>query len=178
MGSYTTQSHIPPLYKADAAVGSNDVEGRPEMVAYQVTRRFVDNENSVPDAITDMIYYTLAIGHHTGVIDCFEERLRCSLELFSKVLELIPEDSLLTKKLDRAYSRGEAYIDKYDLGPLIEAIDETLVNSEAEIIDSILTDDSPETIVDPLQWLIAFRGLLDVMISNEDASIILRRRGL
>ncbi len=33
-----------------------------------------------------MLYYTLAIGHHTGVIDCLEPRLATSRVVFSDVL--------------------------------------------------------------------------------------------
>lgn len=41
----------------------------------KLTRKFVDSAASIPDESTDVLYYTLAVGHHTGVIDCFERAL-------------------------------------------------------------------------------------------------------
>ena len=167
------------LYRADAAVGSRDREGVAEMVAYQVNRRFVDNQHSIPDEIADVVYYSLAIGHHTGIIDCFEEQLRCPLELIKGLIEQDPDDGL-AKKLNRAYSRGEVYIDKYDLEPLVKAVDERL--NQADPYRNVPLNEiplsEPVSVTSEVHWLQVFRTMLDVMMANWDASIILRRRGL
>ena len=46
-----------------------------QVVFYELTRKFVETEEDVPQEACDVLYYTLAVGHHTGVLDCFEPRL-------------------------------------------------------------------------------------------------------
>ena len=57
-----------------------------EVVFYRLGEKFVDHERSIPDDVRSVLYYTLAIGHHTGVIDCLEPRLATSRVVFSDVL--------------------------------------------------------------------------------------------
>ena len=186
------------LYKADAAVGANDTPGVPEMVVYQVAKRFVDNEDSASDEATSIVYYALGIGHHTGIIDCFEERLRCSMGVFEDVLTRLDngnasegmeissdrEDgvpsTLLDSKLRTAYTRGEAYIDKYDLQPLTERIDSVLGDADPYRNLPLAEIPDPERIqaANADSWLEEFRILLDRMMADWDASLIVRRRGL
>ena len=167
------------MYRADAAVGSKDTPGVPEMVVYQVSKRFVDNEDSASDEATSIVYYALGIGHHTGIIDCFEERLRCSMPVMEGVLSAIPRSSRLATKLRTAYEREEAYIDKYDLQPLTSDIDAAL-GTEDPYRDLPLDElPAPRGLLagDADVWLSEFRILLDRMMADWDASLIIRRRG-
>lgn len=60
-----------------------------EVVFYRLGKKFVDNERSIPEEVQSVLYYTLAIGHHTGVIDCLQPRLATSREVFVDVLALL-----------------------------------------------------------------------------------------
>ncbi len=46
-----------------------------QVVFYELTRKFVETRKRSPGQVCDVLYYTLAVGHHTGVLDCFEPRL-------------------------------------------------------------------------------------------------------
>ena len=168
------------LYKADAAVGTRDTDGVAEMVVYQVSKRFVDNEDSASDDATSIVYYALGIGHHTGIIDCFEERIRCPLAVIGEVIGMVPVNTLLASKLQLAYERGEAYIDKYDLKDLTEAVDLALGQKDPyrNLPLDALPDPQECITKDPTTWLEEFRTLLDRMMADWDASLIVRRRGL
>ncbi|MEY8460608.1 formate hydrogenlyase maturation HycH family protein [Eggerthellaceae bacterium 24-137] len=60
-----------------------------EVVFYRLGEKFVDHERSIPEDVRSVLYYTLAIGHHTGVIDCLRPRLATSREVFADVLALL-----------------------------------------------------------------------------------------
>ena len=45
------------------------------VVFYQLSRKFVNPRQDVPAASKQLIHYTLAIGHHIGIIDCFTSKL-------------------------------------------------------------------------------------------------------
>ena len=60
-----------------------------EVVFYRLGEKFVDHERSIPEDVRSVLYYTLAIGHHTGVIDCLAPRLTTSREVFADVLALL-----------------------------------------------------------------------------------------
>ena len=38
-----------------------------------IKRTFVENDEQVPEQAKQVMYYSLAIGHHVGVIDCFKK---------------------------------------------------------------------------------------------------------
>jgi hypothetical protein len=38
---------------------------------YQLSHKFVNQREDVPENAQQVVYYTLAIGHHVGVLDCF-----------------------------------------------------------------------------------------------------------
>lgn len=44
---------------------------------YLLNERFVENDEQVPEQAKQVMYYSLAIGHHVGVIDCFKKLLIC-----------------------------------------------------------------------------------------------------
>lgn len=168
------------LYRADAAVGPRDTPGVPELVLYQVNKRFVDTGRSIPKEQADVMYYALSIGHHTGIVDCLEERLRCPLSLMGELLAGLPADNAFARKLRVAYEHGEAYIDKDDLPALVAAVDE-LVGTPDKLRGRTLAQIAERERVyteDGAEWLREFQAMLDVMMANWDASIVARRRGL
>ena len=72
-----------------AAAHTTDGRTARDVVFYRLGKKFVDHERSIPEEARSVLYYTLAIGHHTGVIDCLEPRLASSCEVFDAVLEAL-----------------------------------------------------------------------------------------
>lgn len=157
------------LYRSDAAVGENDRPGVPEVVFYQVKHRFVDQERSIPEESAEIMYYTLAIGHHTGIIDASEERLRCSLDLYRQVCTLLPEGEA-RYKLEAVLRGGEVYIDKFHRLLLTEAVDEALANASG---GAALNGEAEEPGVDVEAWVVSAAGDVEaVALADAEAACV------
>ncbi len=91
------------------------------IVFYRLGAKFLDSEDDIPKEAGDVLYYTLAVGHHTGIIDCFEEALSCSLECYGYVVSLVGDPDA-HHKLSGLLEFGEIQVDKTHvdilLGPL------------------------------------------------------------
>lgn len=117
-----------------AAVEASEDRTTPAYVApegmvtfYRLTRKFVESAESIPDEAKQVMYYTLSIGHHTGVIDCFEPALACPRDLYDAVCALMPQGPARFK-LEGIGRFGEIQIDKSHLGVLMPAVDEALAS--------------------------------------------------
>ncbi len=118
-------------YAPCAVASAKDAEATaPEVVFYQLTKKFVDTEESVPKDAQDVLYYTLAVGHHTGVIDCFEERFRAPLSVYEELVGALPEGDA-RYKLAGIMRRGEIQIDKMNLATLVGALADFEASSRA-----------------------------------------------
>lgn len=93
----------------------------------KLTRKFVDSAASIPDEPTDVLYYTLAVGHHTGVIDCFERALSMPADVYGKIVALM-DDEEARFKLAGVLRFGEIQIDKSHVGLLLPAARAALSN--------------------------------------------------
>ena len=82
-----------------------------QVVFYELTRKFVETEEDVPQEACDVLYYTLAVGHHTGVLDCFEPRLSVPVNVFYSLVDALPEGEAKTK-FEAIRSFGECQLDK------------------------------------------------------------------
>lgn len=102
--------------------GSGAVAPEPsQAVFYELTRKFVETEDEVPDDAKDVLYYTLSVGHHTGVMDCFEPKLACPLPVFRAIVEGIPESDARFK-LEGLERFGEIQIDKESAPLVLDAV--------------------------------------------------------
>lgn len=109
-------------YAPYAPASAKDAEaGVAEVVFYQLTKKFVDTEKSIPDDAQDVLYYTLAVGHHTGVIDCFEEQFRTPLTSYEEMVAAMPESDL-RYKLEGMMRHGEIQIDKTNLAVVVPGL--------------------------------------------------------
>lgn len=43
----------------------------PRIKIYRLSRKFVNEREDIPEHARQVVYYTLAVGHHVGVLDCF-----------------------------------------------------------------------------------------------------------
>jgi hydrogenase-4 component J len=92
-------------------------------VFYRLSRKFVNSKERIPENAQQVIYYSLAIGHHVGVLDCFESLMEFPLQDYRKWIERLPE-SAGRKKMEGLLKWGEIEINTShanDLLPMFKA---------------------------------------------------------
>ncbi|MEQ3364203.1 formate hydrogenlyase maturation protein HycH [Raoultibacter massiliensis] len=136
------------------------------VVMYQLTAKLVDSEIDIPPDAQDIMYYTLSVGHHTGVMDCFSAKLSCPIETFESVLENIADDRARSK-LGGILRFGEIQIDKSHLPVLKPAIKRTL--------RELFTRKDTNPYSAELVWMSDFIQLLDAT-EKETAMYLMGRR--
>lgn len=60
------------------------------VVFYQLTQKYVNKEQDIPEESRQVIYYSLAIGHHMGVLDCFQSMMEIPLEEYRHWVAQMP----------------------------------------------------------------------------------------
>ncbi len=65
---------------------------------YRLSRKFVD-ESEMPQEAKDIMYYSLAIGHHLGVVDCLKSEMQCSGEEYLEWFSALEEGSEAYNKM-------------------------------------------------------------------------------
>lgn len=108
-----------------------------DVVFYQVKAKFVDSEKSVPEEAKEVLYYTLSIGHHTGVIDCLEEQLRIPKADYEEICKFLEGEAKY--KLEGAIRNTEIQIEKHNLPLLVEELNNVLSES-TELDDVTITN--------------------------------------
>ena len=108
----------------DSAIHTTDEKTATDVVFYLLGKKFVEDKSDIPKDARDVIYYTLAMGHNTGVIDCFEPKLALSRDLFDKICEKLEEGDAKFK-LTRIEKFGEIQILKEDTKMLKSAIQDS-----------------------------------------------------
>lgn len=82
-----------------------------EIVFYRLNAKVLERAEDIPDSSKQVVYYSLAIGHHIGVFDCFHPMLRCSREFWSRLLGAFPQGEA-RRKLDGLERFGEITVDR------------------------------------------------------------------
>ena len=91
------------MYSVDK---ENDQE---QVLFYSLSRKFVD-EQDVPEDAREVMYYSLAIGHHLGVVDCLKVILQCTRQSYREWIELLPADGEAFAKMNAFFDFGEITI--------------------------------------------------------------------
>jgi hypothetical protein len=91
------------------------------VVVYQLTHKFVNHEPDIPDGARQVIYYSLAIGHHVGVMDCFQSLMEIPLEDYGRWLTHLPEGPG-RHKLEGLLKWGEIEINRSHAGDLLPVL--------------------------------------------------------
>ncbi|MCZ7554297.1 MAG: hypothetical protein B6D39_12190 [Anaerolineae bacterium UTCFX2] len=92
------------------------------IVFYQLRQKFVNQRQDVPENARQVVYYTLAIGHHVGVLDCFSSQFEVEGEDFRNWVNGLPAGKGRTK-LEGVFKWGEIEINREHvefLKPLVE----------------------------------------------------------
>ena len=132
-----------------------------QVVFYRLARKFVDSERNVPEQSENIMYYTLSVGHHTGVIDCFEEAVSCSLELYERTCGYLLEGDG-RYKMEGILRSGEIQVDSTNIAtleaPLSEAAERAREAGDKEA----------------LGWLMSFSD--EIAAISENAAVYLMGR--
>lgn len=59
-------------------------------IFYALSQKFLDSKEKVPEQAQQVMYYSLAIGHHVGVIDCLKPVLTCPLDDYQRWIAQLP----------------------------------------------------------------------------------------
>ena len=78
----------------------------PKISVYQLRSKFVNKREDVPEDARQVVYYTLAVGHHVGVMDCFSSQVDIPLDEYTIWVHNLPEGPARTK-LEGAVRWGE-----------------------------------------------------------------------
>ena len=89
---------------------------------YPLHTKFVNQREDIPDDARQVVYYSLAIGHHIGVMDCFSCLCDAPVETFRSWLDGLP-DSPGRTKLEGVLRWGEIEINRSHVDMLQAALD-------------------------------------------------------
>lgn len=106
---------------ASLVMGPLSQRGVSRVVFYRLRRKFVSNEETASEDSRSIVYYTLSIGHHTGMIDCLEEELSCTADEYRRVLDVIASNEA-RRKLEGVLRCQEIQVDREHLGILVDAV--------------------------------------------------------
>ncbi|MEF2071153.1 formate hydrogenlyase maturation protein HycH [Consotaella aegiceratis] len=104
-----------------------------DIVFYQLKQKFLERKEDIPEKSKEVMYYSLAIGHHIGVFDCFRVQFRCPRATLDRIIEALPEALEARRKLAGLYKFGEIIVDITHVGQLKAAIDEVGPKADAEM---------------------------------------------
>ncbi len=102
-----------------------------QVVFYQLGAKFLEQAQNVPAQSKQLIHYTLALGHHIGVIDCFSSKLEVPYEKYGGWIAHLSEGEA-RRKLERLLRFGEIEIAPPHAHALQEALNAGLPAMSAE----------------------------------------------
>lgn len=96
------------------------------VVFSQLSRKFIDENDATPAEAQQVVYYSLAIGHHLGVIDCLEAALTCPWDAYLAWIATLEAGSEARRKMEGVPKYGEIVIDYNHVQMLARAFDNAL----------------------------------------------------
>lgn len=82
-----------------------------QVLIYSLNQKFVEQETDIPPQAEQVMYYSLAIGHHVGVIDCLKSVLTCPTDEYICWIDHISTSPEAHAKLARLLKFGEITVD-------------------------------------------------------------------
>ena len=118
------------------------------VVFSQLSRKFIDENDATPAEAQQVVYYSLAIGHHLGVIDCLEAALTCPWEDYLAWIATLEEGSEARRKMEGVPKYGEIVIDFNHVQMLARAFDSALAaQAWSKLMLSMLHDIHQESAI-------------------------------
>ncbi|MEJ8323663.1 formate hydrogenlyase maturation HycH family protein [Kosakonia sacchari] len=102
------------------------------VVFSQLRRKFIDENDATPAQAQQVVYYSLAIGHHLGVIDCLETALSCPWEDYLVWIATLEAGSEARRKMEGVPRYGEIVIDSTHVMLLANAFDRAQARQNAQ----------------------------------------------
>lgn len=128
-------------------------------VFYQLTHKFVKQDQDVPEDVQQVIYYSLAIGHHVGVMDCFRSLIEIPLEEYRLWVSRLPEGTG-RRKLEGLLKFGEIEINHSHAGELLHTL-----NGASSALNGSQTE-----------WLAKLSQCLQDMLNEPALYLMVRKR--
>jgi hypothetical protein len=94
-------------------------------VFYQLTRKFVNESEKIPEDARQIVYYSLTIGHHVGVLDCFDSLMEIPLEKYRIWIGKLEEGSA-RGKMQGLLKWGEIEVNASHVNLLMPVFDASL----------------------------------------------------
>ena len=94
------------------------------VVFSQLSRKFIDENDATPAEAQQVVYYSLAIGHHLGIIDCLKAALTCPWDEYLPWIATLAEGSEARRKMEGVPKYGEIVIDFNHVQMLARAFDD------------------------------------------------------
>jgi len=101
------------------------------VVFYQLSSRFLHKGQTPPPDAEQVLYYSLGVGHHVGVIDTFKPILTCSSDSYLAPVDALPQGEA-RRKLDGLRKFGEIAIDATHTALLRNALSAARSGFDAE----------------------------------------------
>lgn len=89
---------------------------------YRLSRKYVSNQTEVPARSRQIVYYSLAIGHHVGVVDCLASVLAVDEAGYGEWLSRLPAGAG-QRKLEGVLKWGEVEINASHVSDLLQALE-------------------------------------------------------
>lgn len=134
-----------------------DTDGK--VIFWSLRQKFVDTDDDVPEEAQQVMCYSLAIGHHVGMIDCLNTELTCPLSGYQSWVHALPEGEA-RRKLQGLITFGEINIDA------------SHTNMLALALDPLLKDQNP----DFREWSATLIRLLGEIEREPAIYLIVKRR--
>ena len=88
---------------------------------YQLGQKIVSSRESVPENARQVVYYSLAIGHHVGVMDCFCVLMKVPLDDYRLWIDRLPEGSA-RQKMEGVLRWGEIEVNQSHVSELMPVL--------------------------------------------------------
>ncbi|MFZ5911411.1 MAG: formate hydrogenlyase maturation protein HycH [Chloroflexota bacterium] len=93
-----------------------------QIFVYQLHTKFVNQREDIPEDARQVVYYTLAVGHHVGVMDCFSSLAEIPVAEFQAWLADLPAGPARTK-LEGVLRWGEIEVNRGHVSLLEPALE-------------------------------------------------------
>ncbi len=130
-----------------------------QAVFYQLGAKFLEQVQDVPAKSKQLIHYTLALGHHIGVIDCFSAKLEVPYAKYAGWIAHLP-DGEARRKLERLLRFGEI-----EIAP-----------PHAHLMQEALNAGLPRMSEEELEWTTSLNTMLQAIAEEPALYLMVRQR--
>jgi hypothetical protein len=109
------------------------------VVFYQLTHKFVNKEQNIPEDAKQVVYYSLAIGHHVGVMDCFQSLMEIPLDVYRGWVSHLPEGTA-RHKMEGVLKWGEIEVNREHASEILPLLNEPWTKPLAQSLQAMMKE--------------------------------------